>query len=92
MLRRCTFPYLTLVVDLLRDLTRKDLGRSLLLQNLVLTEGQNAFKKELTQGEPHEDVLPWEERPIEDTRELLTYLSAHKFPTDETNHEGFMLS
>lgn len=72
MLRRCTLPYLTLVIDLLRDLTRENLGRSLLLQNLVLTEGQNTFKKELTQGESHKDVLPWEERPVKDTRELLT--------------------
>jgi len=77
MLRRCTIPYLTLVIDLLRDLTRENLGRSLLLQNLVLTEGENTFKEELAQGEPHKDVLPWEERPIEDTRELLTYLSVN---------------
>jgi hypothetical protein len=76
-----------LVVDLLRDLACENLGRSLLLQDVVLTERQNTLKEELTQGEPHKDVLPWEERPIEDTRELLAHLSANKFPTDETKRK-----
>lgn len=41
------------------------------MENLILSERQEALKDELAQGEPHEHVLPWEERTVEKTRELL---------------------
>jgi hypothetical protein len=42
-----------------------------LLKNLILSERKETLQDELAQGEPHEHVLPWEERTVEKTRELL---------------------
>jgi hypothetical protein len=63
-----------LIKDLLGDLTLEDLRRLCLLENLILSERQEALKDELAQGEPHEHVLPWEERTVEKTRELLVIM------------------
>lgn len=63
--------YLGLIKDFLSNLTLEDLRSLCSLQNLVLTEREQALKDELPQGESHEHVLPWEERTVEKTRELL---------------------
>lgn len=63
--------YLALIKDLLGNLALEDLGSLCVLKNLILSEREEALKDELAQGEPHEDVLPWEERTVEKTRELL---------------------
>jgi hypothetical protein len=60
-----------LIKDLLGNLALEDLRGLCLLENLILSERQEALKYELAQGEPHEHVLPWEERTVEKTRELL---------------------
>lgn len=60
-----------MIKDLLGNLALEDLGSLCLLENLILSERQEALKDELAQGEPHEHVLPWEERTVEKTRELL---------------------
>ena len=41
------------------------------MKNLILAQGQETFKNELTQREPDEDILPWKERAVENARELL---------------------
>lgn len=63
--------YLGLIKDFLGNLTLEDLRSLCSLQNLVLTERKQALKDELPEGESHEHVLPWEERTVEKTRELL---------------------
>lgn len=63
--------YLALVIDLLRNFTLQDLGGLCLLKNLILAKRQQSFEDKLAQGKSDEHVLPWEERTVEKTRELL---------------------
>ena len=63
--------YLTLIIDLLSNLPFENLRGCCPLQKLVLPKGEEAFKDELAQRKAHQHVLPWEERAIEQTRELL---------------------
>jgi hypothetical protein len=70
--------YLALIKDLLGDLALENLRGLCLLENLVLSERKEALKDELTQGEPHENVLPWEERTVKKTRELLVNIAVSR--------------
>lgn len=65
------YAYLTLIVHLLRHLVLQDLGRLRVLQDLVLPERQESFQNVLAQRESNQDGLPWEERAVQKTRELL---------------------
>jgi hypothetical protein len=67
----CDTTYLRLIEDLLSNLALEDLRGLCSLQNLVLTKREETLKDELPEGESHEHVLPWEERPVEETRKLL---------------------
>jgi hypothetical protein len=60
-----------LIKDLLGNLALENLRGLCLLKNLILSERKETLQDELAQGEPHEHVLPWEERTVEKTRELL---------------------
>lgn len=64
--------YLTLIKHLLRYLRLENFRRLRLLQDFVLTEGEEAFQDILAEREADENRLPWEEWAVEETRELLT--------------------
>lgn len=74
----CATTYLALIKDLLGNLALEDLRSLCLLENLVLSERKEALKDELTQGEPHENVLPWEERTVKKTGELLVNIAVSR--------------
>lgn len=62
---------LALVVDFLGDFLLENLWGLGLLQDLVLAEREEAFEEVLGDGEADDELLPWEERPVEETGEAL---------------------
>lgn len=62
---------LALVVNLLRHLVFQHLGRLRPLQNLVLTVAEDSFKNVLADGEADNQLLPREQRAVEEPREAL---------------------
>lgn len=62
---------LALVEDFLRDLLFKNLGRLGLFQHLVLSEGQKALKDILRDRKANDELLPREERTVEESRKAL---------------------
>jgi hypothetical protein len=62
---------LRLVEDFLRNLARENLGRAGVLQDLVLAEREKRFEDILGEREAKDELLPWEEGPIEDARKAL---------------------
>jgi hypothetical protein len=71
----CATIRLGLVERFLRDFLGQD-GRGLgLLENAVLTEGEEGFKDVLADGKAKDKLLPGEERAIEESREALLSMS-----------------
>jgi hypothetical protein len=62
---------LRLVEDFLRNLGRENLWRAGVLQDLVLAEREKRFEDILGEREAKDELLPWEEWPIEDARKAL---------------------
>jgi hypothetical protein len=58
--------YLALVEDFLCNLILKRLRRFLLLQNLILPQRQETLEEILANGEPENELLPWETWTIEE--------------------------
>lgn len=63
--------YLALVEDFLRNLILEDLWRTGLLEDLVLAQREETFEDVLCDGEAYNELLPWEEGPVEEARETL---------------------
>lgn len=62
---------LRFIEDLLGDLIGEDLWRFSLLQDLVLTEREEALKEVLSKGEADYELLPWELWPIQEACQAL---------------------
>ena len=78
-LRLGTSICLRFIVDFLRDFISKDLGRFSVLENAILTEREEGFEEVLADGETEDDILPWEERPVQKAGQTLFWL-VHRFP------------
>ena len=63
--------YLTLFKHILRDFILQCLGRLLLLQNFVLSQGQKTFEDILAQREAEDESLPRETRSVEEVGQTL---------------------
>lgn len=62
----CAAVPLALVKFFLRDLIFEDFGWFLLLENLVLPEGEKALKGIVTKGEADDQALPGEARTVKE--------------------------
>lgn len=62
---------LALVEDLLRHLVLQNRGRLCLAENAVLAEAKEALKDVLRDRETNDELLPWEQRAVEDPRKAL---------------------
>lgn len=62
---------LTLVVCLLRNLLFQNLWRLCLLQNLVLTEREEALEEILRNRKADDQLLPGEEGPVQESGQAL---------------------
>lgn len=67
--------YLGLVEDFLGNLARENLWWTSALEHLVLAEGEIALKGVLGEGEAQDELLPWEQWPVQGAGEALNYLS-----------------
>lgn len=67
---------LRLVEHFLGDFLGEDGGRASFLEDAVLTESEERFEEVLAYGEAHDELLPWEERAIEEAREALLELAS----------------
>lgn len=67
--------YLGLVEDFLRNLARENLWWTSALEHLVLTKGEIALKSVLGEGEAQDELLPWEQWPVQGAGEALNYFS-----------------
>jgi hypothetical protein len=65
---------LRLVEYFLGDFLGEDGGGTGFLEDAVLTESEERFEEVLAYGEAHDELLPWEERAIEEAREALLKL------------------
>ena len=69
------FSYLRLVEDFLRDFICKNLGWTRLFEDLVLAQRKEAFEKVLSDRKADDELLPGKERPVEEMREALEFVS-----------------
>lgn len=67
--------YLTFVVGFLIDLTLQSLGRSCLLQYLILAKGQEAFEDILSDLESNDQLFPGKPRSIQRLSKDLSVLA-----------------
>jgi hypothetical protein len=67
---------LRLVEDFLGDFLGEDGGGTGFLEDAVLTESEERFEEVLAYGEAHDELLPWEERAVEEAREALLELAS----------------
>ena len=63
--------HLRLVECGLIDFLLKSFGDCLLLQHAVLAEEQPVFERKFGEGEADDELLPWEERPVEPAGQTL---------------------
>ena len=70
-LRLGTSICLRFIVDFLRDFISENLGGFGVLKDAVLTEREEGFEKILADGESEDDILPWEERPVQKAGQTL---------------------
>ena len=54
-----------------RDLLGEDGGRLRALQDAVLAHGEEGLEDVVADREAHDELLPWEERAVEEPRETL---------------------
>lgn len=66
---------LRFIEDLLGNLIGEDLRRFSLLQDLILTEREEALEEVLSKGEAHNELLPWELWPIQEACQALHNVS-----------------
>ena len=69
--------YLTLVEDLLGHLMLQHLGDLRLLEDLILTITEDTFDEIVGERETDDQLLPGEERPVEEPRETLSVGECH---------------
>lgn len=67
---------LRLVEHFLGDFLGEDGGGAGFLEDAILTESEKRFEEVLAYGEAHDELLPWEERSIEEAREALLELAS----------------